>query len=383
VGANATGAPSPKSGAVRRLTRRDCVCTVIYLAMDNVLLKIITESWLVLGQMAPYLLLGFLVAGVLSVCISPAWIERRLGRRGFGPVLTASLFGVPLPLCSCGVIPVSASLRRHGASRAATTAFLLSTPQTGVDSIAVTYALLGPVFALFRPRVALVTGVLGGSLVQLLDPTDEVPEPGETAPSPCTDACCAKGPGRGLVLRALEYGFVTLPRDIGLALLVGIVLAGAIAALVPQDSLHAYIGGGILSILLMMAAGLPIYVCATASVPIAAGLIHVGASPGAALAFLIAGPATNAATLTTAWKVLGRRATLVYLLTVALSAVGCALLLDWLIPTVGAALPQLGASSDAHSQGTWLSNLGAIAMLAVLVFSYGWGRKKGGCDDGR
>ncbi len=346
--------------------------------MDNVVVRIITESWLVLGQMAPYLLLGFLVAGVLSVCISPAWIERRLGRRGLGPVLTASLFGVPLPLCSCGVIPVSASLRRHGASRAATTAFLLSTPQTGVDSIAVTYALLGPVFAVFRPLVALVTGILGGSLVQLLDATDEVSEPGETTPNTCTDACCDKSRPRNVVLRALEYGLVTLPRDIGLSLFVGIVVAGAIAALVPQNSLHAYIGGGVVSILLLMAAGIPIYVCATASVPIAAGLMHMGASPGAALAFLIAGPATNAAALTTAWKVLGRRTTVVYLLTVALSALGFALLLDWLIPTVGAAVPQLGAPPSAHSEGAWLSNLGAIAMLAVLVLSYGWGRKKEG-----
>ena len=120
----------------------------------QIAVSIVQESWLVLGQMAPYLLFGFLAAGVLSVCISPESVERHLGGRGFGPVLKAALLGVPLPLCSCGVIPVAASLRRHGASRAATTSFLLSTPQTGVDSIAVTYALLGPVFAVFRPVAA-------------------------------------------------------------------------------------------------------------------------------------------------------------------------------------------------------------------------------------
>jgi hypothetical protein len=354
--------------------------------MDNIVVRIITESWLVLGQMAPYLLLGFLVAGVLSVCISPAWIERRLGHRGLGPVLTASLFGVPLPLCSCGVIPVSASLRRHGASRAATTAFVLSTPQTGVDSIAVTYALLGPVFAVFRPLVALATGVLGGALVQWLAPTDE---PGPST-GPALDerakacrsggGCCQERPTRNAVLRALEYGLLTLPRDIGGALLLGVLVAGAMAALVPPDSLEAYIGGGMLSILLLMAAGVPIYVCATASVPIAAGLIHVGASPGAALAFLIAGPATNAAALTTAWKVLGRRAAILYLLTVAGSAFGCAILLDWLIPTLGAAIPQFGTPTDGHAQRAWLSNLGAIAMLAVLTLSYAGWHKKGTRD---
>jgi uncharacterized membrane protein YraQ (UPF0718 family) len=375
----------------------------------DVVVKIIEESWLVLGEMAPYLLLGFLVAGVLAVCIPPKWVERHLGKRGLGPVLTASLFGVPLPLCSCGVIPVSASIRRHGASRAATTAFLISTPQTGVDSIAVTYALLGPVFAVFRPLVALVTGILGGALVQVLDQeADEdggngKDDPGEsgvadgpprgsgtgsnncedacqaTPPNGCTDSCCDSGGHASVVIRALRYGFVTLPRDIGPAMAVGILIAGAIAAVVPHDALRAYVDGGVVSILLMMVAAIPVYVCATASVPIALGLIHAGVSPGAALAFLIAGPATNAATLTSAWKFLGRRATVLYLATVAASALGSGLILDWLIPAVRASVPQLGAQPGTHLEGSWLFNAGAIAMLAVLAFSYAssfWGKSE-------
>jgi len=377
--------------------------------MVNIGADILWQSWLVLGQMAPYLLLGFLVAGLLSVGISPAWVERRLGRRGLGPVITASLVGVPLPLCSCGVIPVAASIRRHGASRGATTAFLLSTPQTGVDSIAVTYALLGPVFAIFRPLVALVTGIVGGFVVQLFDRADEQNEAPDSSSDPCadgchdagadggadacptcsndapadapqgtcTEACCEGGRQGSVIVRALRYGLVTLPRDIGPALIVGILVAGAIGALVPEDLLGDYVGGGVLSILLAMAAGMPIYVCATASVPIAVGLIHLGASPGAALAFLIAGPATNAATLTTAWRVLGRRATIVYLATVAVSAVVCGLLLDWLIPTVGAAAPQLGGGHHAEPAGHWLSSASAVVMLAVLVLSYASkGRKR-------
>lgn len=333
--------------------------------------NMVTESWLVLSQMAPYLLLGFLMAGLLSVCVSPAWVERRLGRRALGPVFTASLFGVPLPLCSCGVIPVSASIRRHGASRGATTAFLLSTPQTGVDSIAVTYALLGPVFAVFRPVVALLTGVLGGCLVQLLDRKNGADETNESKPDTCTEICCQPNQQDGILRRALQYGFVTLPRDIGAALVLGILIAGAIAALVPRDQLHAYLGGGVFSILAVMALGVPIYVCATASVPIAAGLIHLGASPGAALAFLIAGPATNAATLTTVWKVLGRRTTIVYLTVVAASAVGSGLLLDWIIPAVEIALPRPGEHVHANTEGGWWAHLAAIALLAVLAFSYG------------
>ena len=135
--------------------------------------SILVASWSMLVEMAPYLLLGFTVAGLLSVLISPRLVERHLGNRGLGQVFKASLFGVPLPLCSCGVIPVGASLRQHGAGKGATTAFMLSTPQTGVDSIAVTYALLGPFLAVVRPIAALLTGFLGGSLVYAFDRNDD------------------------------------------------------------------------------------------------------------------------------------------------------------------------------------------------------------------
>lgn len=338
--------------------------------MLNIIVRLITESWLVLGQMAPYLLLGFLVAGVLSVYMSPAWIERHLGRRGWRPVVAASIFGVPLPLCSCGVIPVSASLHRHGASRAATTAFLLSTPQTGVDSIAVTYALLGPVFAIFRPIVALLTGVFGGLLVQLAgEQPRRVYEAGEREPDTCAEDCCSGAARKPGYVRALQYGFITLPRDIGLALVVGVLIAGGMSVAVPQGQLHAYLGGGIVSILLLMAAGVPLYVCATASVPIAAGFLHMGASPGAVLAFLIAGPATNAAAVSTMWKVLGRRTAVLYLLAVSASAIISGLILNWLVPVVGTALPQLGEHVHETMSDSWGPHVAAAALVIVLATS--------------
>jgi uncharacterized membrane protein YraQ (UPF0718 family)/copper chaperone CopZ len=320
--------------------------------------------------MSPYLLFGFLAAGLLSVLVSPAWVERHLGGRGFSPVLKASLFGVPLPLCSCAVIPVSASIRRHGASRSATASFLLSTPQTGVDSIAVTYALLGPVFAVFRPIAALVTGLVGGGLVRMLGDRDGDGNEGESSRPRCTAECCSGKQSKNLVARVLSYGLVTLPKDIGFALLVGILIAGAMAAFIPQNQLNAYIGGGILSILLMMAAGVPVYVCATASVPIAAGFMHLGASPGAALAFLIAGPATNAATFTTVWKVLGRRTAVLYLTTVAISAIACGLVLDWLMPDASAIISPAGEHSHGGEAGAWYSHAAAVVLLSVLIFSY-------------
>jgi len=326
--------------------------------------------WLVTAQMAPWLLLGFLVAGLLSVYVSPRWLERHLGGKGMGPVWKASLFGVPLPLCSCGVIPVAASLRRHGASPAATTAFLLSTPQTGVDSIAVTGALMGPVFAVFRPVAALLTGIFGGGLVQLAEGREPTVTDGTDATGP---------PPHGSRLRAaLSYGFETLPRDIVRSLLLGLALAALIAVLVPAGSLERLLGGGLVPILVMMAVGVPLYVCATGSVPLAAGFLHAGVSPGAALAFLVAGPATNAATLTTLIRVLGRRTTVIYLLAVALSAVVGGLLVDLAAGYMDLRLPFL--QTGHHHDGVgWTDHLWAVLLVLVMAWACRPGRRTDQC----
>jgi uncharacterized protein len=295
--------------------------------LGHILLSILIDFWQVLGQMAPYLLFGFLMAGVLSVLIKPETVQRHFGGRGIGPVIKAAMFGVPLPLCSCGVIPVSASLRQHGASRGATTAFLISTPQTGVDSILVTYSLLGGLVAVFRAVTALISGVVGGALVMLFGPAEESKSPGSNG---CQDACCAGKESHGRIYRALHYGFVTLPRDLSKSLLVGLVIAGAISALVPDDYFAGILGGGIGTMFIMMAVGIPMYVCATASVPIAAALIAKGVSPGAALVFLMTGPATNGATIATVWRVMGGRVAVIYLVSIGLTALASGLALDHL-----------------------------------------------------
>lgn len=355
----------------------------------ELLLSILVASWAVMGEMAPYLLLGFLVAGILSVFVSPLWVERHLGDGRLGQVFKASLFGVPLPLCSCGVIPVAASLRRHGAGKGATTAFLLSTPQTGVDSIAVTYALLGPFLAVYRPVAALVTGFVGGGLVHALDRD----RPGETPPAatPAADDCagsCAPSTDEGpRLLRALRYGFLTLPRDIGKALIVGVLLSGVISALIPADALRGVLGAGVLPVLAAMAVGVPLYVCATASVPIAVALIHAGLSPGAALAFLISGPATNAATLTTLWRVLGRRPMVIFLLTVAVGALVSGLVVDAVVATgvlpasaiVSGAGEVAGHVHPAAEGIPWHHHVAAIALLVVLAAAL-WPRR-GAADE--
>ncbi|MHC4157335.1 MAG: SO_0444 family Cu/Zn efflux transporter [Planctomycetota bacterium] len=313
-------------------------------------------------EMSPYLLFGFLVAGILSVLVSQRFVERHLGGRGVWPLIKASLFGVPLPLCSCGVIPVSMSLHKHGASKGSTIAFLLSTPQTGVDSIFVTLSLLGPVIAVFRPLAAFVTGIFGGVLVDL---SGRGSEDQNSAPKKCNDECCG-GANNKKITRGLKYGFVTLPRDIGKAMLVGLVIAAVISAFVPDDFFAEKLPArGIGAMIVMMLLGIPVYVCATASVPVAAALIAKGVTPGVALVFLITGPATNAAAFTTIWKVLGRRTAITYICTVALCALGAGVLLDTAFPNLATSL-HLHLHQMSHSV---LGSVFAVVLLAVLAFA--------------
>ncbi len=330
---------------------------------------IFTEILGTLKAMSPYLLFGFLAAGIMSVLIRPETVEKHLGGRGFLPVVKASLFGVPLPLCSCGVIPVAASLRKNGAARGATTSFLISTPQTGVDSIFVTYSLLGPVYAVFRPLAAFVSGILGGSAVSLIEKEDGAHS--HNGPG-CACGCRPSATGKRGIGQALVYGFGTLPRDINKALIAGILISGIIGAAVPDDFFAAFLGGGIVSMLVMMIVGIPIYVCATASVPIAAALIAKGVSPGAALVFLMTGPATNAATIFTVANVMGRRTAAIYLVSVSVSAIAGGLLLDGIYraPSVSPAVP-------AHwMPPEWVALSSSIILVVVIAASFFGGKRQ-------
>jgi uncharacterized protein len=327
----------------------------------NMVTDIAAALWGTVTEMAPYLLFGFTAAGFLSVVISPETVERHLGGRGIMPSLKATLFGIPLPLCSCGVIPVAASLRKHGASRGATVAFLLSTPQTGVDSIMATWALLGPIFAVFRPFGALLTGLVGGILTDRLDGQESAPTAGVVAGG--------TGPGtedRGhWLVRALRYGFVDLPRDLATTMLLGLAVAGAIAVLVPDNYFQGSLGGGLRGMLIMMLFGIPLYVCATGSVPIAAALIAKGVSPGAALVFLMTGPATNAAAIAAVWKVLGRKTALIYLGSVAGASLVLGLALDYLFTVSG-----VSAQGAAHAMlPPQVGAACAVLLLGVLGFA--------------
>lgn len=324
----------------------------------SILQHILIATWRVTQQMAPFMLFGFLMAGLVSVFLSPATVQRHLGKRNVLQTIKAALFGVPIPLCSCSVVPVSASLYRQGAGKGATLSFLASTPQTGVDSIAVTWSLLGPLFAFFRVLIAFISGITAGVGIDLWDKTRSVTP---TGPVTCASTTEKKG---GRLTRIFRYGFVTLPADIGRAMLIGLLLSGMLTALIPDGYFSDKLGPGFLSMLVMMAVGVPLYICSSASVPIAYGFIRAGISPGAALVFLVTGPATNAATLAMITRLLGRRAIIVYLTTITVVALLAGLLMDAVIgryelPTVIAA--------HAHNGSTLLPSLAAVVLLLVLA----------------
>ncbi|MDY6952722.1 MAG: SO_0444 family Cu/Zn efflux transporter [Thermodesulfobacteriota bacterium] len=285
-----------------------------------------------------YVLFGILVGGLLKVFLSPALVANHLGRGRLVSVIKAALLGIPIPLCSCGVLPAAASLKRQGANKGATMAFLMSTPESGIDSMAITYALLDPIMTVARPVSAFLAAVAAGVAENLFPAAAPTKEEERDLTCP-VDGCCD---GRDCSpqahkrhhtawekLRAgLRFSITELWDDLAGWFLLGILIGGLITVLVPSALMTHYLGRGLPSMLVMLLVGIPIYVCATASTPIAAALILKGASPGAALVFLLVGPATNVVSLTLLFSILGKRATAIYLLTLSCFAVFCGLTLD-------------------------------------------------------
>lgn len=260
------------------------------------------------AEAAPFLLVGLLISGFLAGVLRRARVVRLLGGPGLAPIARAALLGIPLPLCSCGVIPAAISLRRHGASRGATVSFVVSTPETGVDSIAISYALLGPLIAIARPVAAFVTALVAGVAVG----SEE--EPAATAASSGGDSEASASPAAaGWTRRGIAHAVDEILGEIGPWLLGGVLLAGVLAEALPDDLFTRVPGGEIGSMLVMLAIGVPLYICASASTPVAASLMEKGLSPGAALVFLLVGPATNIATILILARELGRRPVAIYL----------------------------------------------------------------------
>lgn len=355
---------------------------------------IMTESWNIFAEAAPYLLLGFGIAGLLHVFVPDEKVMQYLGSSAgkFRSVINASFLGVPLPLCSCGVVPAALSLRKRGATKGATLSFLISTPQTGVDSIAITYALLDPIMTIFRPVATFATAVAAGVAENILNLSksgkDKFSEKAVTlnvlptvsnGPGTCCCSSCdgLEGANFGQKLKSgIKYAYVELLGEIGFWLIVGVIVAGIISYVVPENLVGNYLGGGIVSMLFALVVGIPLYICATASTPLAAVLILKGMSPGAAFVFLLAGPATNAATITMVLKFLGKRTTAVYLSSIALCAVVCGLVLDQIYLKLGIdVLSITGSASEVMPDD--VKNIFALILMPLLLYGMYAGKKFG------
>ena len=308
----------------------------------DILFSIINESWSLTLKMAPYLLLGFIAAGLLHVFVPIDIFGRYLGNESTSSVFKASLLGVPIPLCSCGVLPVAASIRKAGASRSAILSFLITTPVTGVDSLLATWALLGWTFTLFRLFTSIIIGFVAGFIMIFFEKKDHNKIINEMDTSFNDSGCCndkgfstdnsAKGAESIILIKIKEvihYAFYELPVSFSGSLFLGLILAGIISFLLPPEMMKMHFGVGILGIAVATLIAIPLYVCSTGSIPIAAALIVSGFSPGAALAFLIAGPATNTIAILTVKKILGKRAILIYIITIFMGGFGFGLLLDF------------------------------------------------------
>ena len=370
-----------------------------------------------INEMSPFLLLGFLLAGLMHAFIPGQIYSRYLAKPTFSSVLYAALFGIPLPLCSCGVIPTAMSLRREGASKGAVASFLIATPQTGVDSIIATYSLMGLPFAIIRPFIAFLTALFGGQMVNLTTaqpqlltrPAGPLSPRGEGDVSNCCskdshshchtehsqrekvtsslapsgEGACRAGEGPLVVgfwakLRsALSYAFLEMMEDIGKWLMVGLIVAGLITVFVPDSFFEIFKDNSLASMLLVLCFSIPMYLCATGSIPIAVALMLKGLTPGAALVLLMAGPACNMASILVINKVMGRKTLITYLASIIIGAVGFGLAIDHLLPREWF-IPTIAPSAECCHEETSLFSWICTGVLVLLLINAAWHHYHGG-----
>ncbi|MFN8211002.1 MAG: permease [Bacteroidales bacterium] len=327
-----------------------------------------SELLSILMEMSPYLLLGFFFAGLLHLLFPKKKVRKYMGQNNFTSILNAALLGVPLPLCSCGVIPTAVSFYKHGASKPSTVSFLISTPQTGVDSIFVTYSLLGLPFAIIRPIVAFFTGIFGGLFAGKIDKTaanieESVNNEKDEIPS-------------GFIPKVKEmfrYSFIEFLQDISNWLVIGLLIAALISVFVPDNFFADKIPNSFVGMLVILVIAIPVYICATASVPVAAALMLKGLSPGAALVLLMAGPATNAATITMIGKILGKKSLFAYLAAIVTGAMLSGLFIDYFLPREWFMLSEhYGHMHHNHHEmlPAWLMTGSAILLLLLIINGY-------------
>ena len=338
-------------------------------------------AWEVLRDSALFMIAGFALAGLMKVFLPFSLVRGRLSGGGMGPVTRAAILGVPLPLCSCSVLPTAMTLRKMGASKGATSAFLISTPESGVDSIAISYALLDPIMTVVRPISAFITAFTAGALENLFgDKEDGIAPPADhehtQSHDDCGDNCHSPSPATNGVNGApsfisklwggLRYAFGDLFNDMAGWMAVGLLAGGALTVFVPDEFFASHLNGGISTMFLMLAVGLPMYICASASTPIAAAMIMKGLSPGAALVFLLAGPATNIGSMAIIRRFMGARALAIYLFAISICSIGLGLALDGLYSAM-AVNPAMSMGVAGEIVPAGLKTASALALTALFA----------------
>lgn len=325
-----------------------------------------TEILELINTMSPFVLLGFLLAGIMHAFVPGNLYSRYLGGGTFRSVINATILGVPLPLCSCGVIPTAMSLHKEGASKAATVSFLIATPQTGIDSIIATYSLMGLPFALLRPLAAIITALTGGLLTAKF--SDE-----KAAKSTITVARQENKEGKSFgakIMAALKYAFVDMMQDIGKWLMVGLIVAGLITVFVPESFFEIFADNSLLSMLLVLLLAIPMYLCATGSIPIAVALMLKGLTPGTAFVLLMAGPAVNTASMLIIGKVMGRRTLFLYLLSIIAGAITFGLIIDNLLPREWFSTTIAGAHAHEHGGFSYFDTACSVLLAILLINAF-------------
>lgn len=322
----------------------------------------------ILNEMSPYILLGFLIAGILHAFVNERTLTRHLSGKGWKPVLKAAAIGVPLPLCSCGVLPTAVSLRRQGASRGATTSFLIATPQTGVDSIAATYSLLGPAFALIRPIAALVGAVFGGMAVSRFVP-DHNSKSGESADSDCRVSSETPKAFHKKMALSVRYGFVDMIDNMGKWLVIGLIIATLITVFVPNSFFVGFREYPLVAMIVVVLIAVPMYICATGSIPIAMSLMLKGLTPGVAFVLLMAGPAANFASIVILNRTIGKKATFIYVASVVLTAILFGLLIDYLLPSGWFSLQGIASEHCHHLHLGWFETTCSVLLTILVIVS--------------
>jgi len=344
--------------------------------MVDYITNAVLSAWGLLLDSSIYILIGLLFGGILRVFLNPHSVAKHLGKGRFSSVFKAAILGIPLPLCSCGVLPAAVSLKKQGANNGATTAFLISTPESGIDSISITYALLDPIMTILRPISAFLMATAAGIMENISN------YHGSDAHVPIDLTCQVDGCCDGTdcpseihkkhhtavekIISGFKYAFTDIWSDLAGWFFVGLILAGLITSLIPANLIEQYFGGGFTSMLLMLLIGIPIYICATASTPVAAALILKGVSPGAALVFLLAGPATNITSLTVLIGVLGKKASAIYLSTIAVFSILFGLAVDnfYLYMEIS---PRAVVGQAAEVVPLWLQLAGTTVLLLISI----------------